>query len=147
MLQWKLSNNNCYATLSPKKTMTIIITKKNSIQLFLYKQHILKYHFNVGHEIGYFWVPKTLTFKMRLGTQPFLWKMSFVCTRMKNDFHIKGWAPTLVFKLKPRGTRKWPIDNLKWEAMCSGLKIMADQRTMSTLNGILAGQKLPLPVL
>ena len=64
----------CYTTLSPKKTMTIIITKKNSIQLFLYKQHILKYHFNVGHEIGYFWVPKTLTFKMRLGAQPFLWK-------------------------------------------------------------------------
>ena len=24
--------------------------------------------------IGHFWVPKTLTFKMRLGAQPFLWK-------------------------------------------------------------------------
>ena len=29
--------------------------------------------------------------------------------RMKNDFHIKGWAPTLVLKQGPRGTRKWPI--------------------------------------
>ena len=67
--------------------------------------------------------------------------MSFVCTRMKNDFHNRGWAPTLVLKLKPGGTQKWPIDNLKWEAMCSGLKIMAGQWTMSTLNGILAGQK------
>ena len=77
----------------------------------------------------------------------FLVKMSFICMRMKNDFHIKGWAPTLILKLKPGGTRKWPIDNLKWEAMCLGLKIMAGQRTMSTLNGILAGQKLHLPVL
>ena len=41
----------------------------------------------------------------------FLVKMSFICMRMKNDFHIKGWAPTLVFKQKPGGTRKWPILN------------------------------------
>ena len=31
----------------------------------------------------------------------FLVKMSFICMRMKNDFHIKGWAPTLVLKQKP----------------------------------------------
>ena len=35
--------------------------------------------------------------------------MSFICMRMKDDFHIKGWAPTLVLKQKPGGTRKWPI--------------------------------------
>ena len=35
--------------------------------------------------------------------------MSFIYMRMKNDFHIKGWAPTLVLKQRPRGTRKWPI--------------------------------------
>ena len=29
--------------------------------------------------------------------------------RMKIDFHIKGWAPTLVLKQRPRETRKWPI--------------------------------------
>ena len=28
----------------------------------------------------------------------FLVKMSFLCMRMKNDFHIKGLAPTLVLK-------------------------------------------------
>ena len=33
----------------------------------------------------------------------FLVKMSFICMRMKNDFHIKGWAPTLVLKQRPRG--------------------------------------------
>ena len=39
----------------------------------------------------------------------FLVKMSFICMRMKNDFHIKGWAPTLVLKQRPGGTRKWAI--------------------------------------
>ena len=29
--------------------------------------------------------------------------------RMKNDFHIKGLAPTLVLNERPGGTRKWPI--------------------------------------
>ena len=28
---------------------------------------------------------------------------------MKNDFNIKGRAPTLVLKQRPGGTRKWPI--------------------------------------
>ena len=40
----------------------------------------------------------------------FLAKMSFVCMTMKNDFHIKGRAPTLVLKQRPGGTRKRPID-------------------------------------
>ena len=31
----------------------------------------------------------------------FLVKMSFLCMRMKNDFHIKDWAPTLVLKQRP----------------------------------------------
>ena len=55
-------------------------------------------------QMGHFRAPKTLTFKMRLGAQ-----MSFICMRMKNDFHIKGWTPTLVLKQRPLGTRKWPI--------------------------------------
>ena len=39
----------------------------------------------------------------------FLVKMSFICMRMKNDFHIKGCAPTLVLKQRLGGTQKWPI--------------------------------------
>ena len=30
---------------------------------------------------------------------------------MKNVFHIKGLAPTLVLKQRPGGTWKWPIPN------------------------------------
>ena len=39
----------------------------------------------------------------------FLVKMSFISMKMKNDFHIKGWARTLVLKQRPEETRKWPI--------------------------------------
>ena len=34
----------------------------------------------------------------------FLVKMSFISMRMKNDFHIKGWALNLVLKQRPGGT-------------------------------------------
>ena len=40
--------------------------------------------------MDHFRVPKTVTCKMRVGAQTFPVKMSFVCMRMKNDFHIKG---------------------------------------------------------
>ena len=39
----------------------------------------------------------------------FLVKMSFISMRMKNDFHIKGWAPTLLLRQMSGGTWKWPI--------------------------------------
>ena len=65
------------------------------------------------YRIGHFRVPKTLTFKMRLGAQPFLVKKSFICMRMKNDFHNKRWAATLVLKQRPGWTRKWPIASCK----------------------------------
>ena len=55
-------------------------------------------------QIGHFRVPKTLTFKMRPSAQ-----MSFICMRMKNHFHIKGWALNLFFIQRSGGTRKWPI--------------------------------------
>ena len=42
----------------------------------------------------------------------FLVKISFICMRMKNNFHIKGWVPTLVLKQRPGGTRKRPIINV-----------------------------------
>ena len=38
----------------------------------------------------------------------FLVKMSLICIRMKNHFHIKGWALNLVLIQRPGGTRKWP---------------------------------------
>ena len=40
----------------------------------------------------------------------FLVKMSYICMRMKNHFHIKGWALSLTLIQRPGGTRKWPIE-------------------------------------
>ena len=36
----------------------------------------------------------------------FLMKMSFTRIKMKNHFHIKGWAPNLALKQRPDGTHK-----------------------------------------
>ena len=39
----------------------------------------------------------------------FLVKVSFICMRMKNHLHVKGWALNLALIQKPEGTWKWPI--------------------------------------
>ena len=60
--------------------------------------------------IGHFRVPKTLMhFQNEAKCTTFLVEISLICVRMKNDFHIKGWALNLVLKQRPRGTRKWPL--------------------------------------
>ena len=60
-------------------------------------------------KIGHFRVPKTLTFKMRLGAQPFLWKWVLFAWEWKMISISKGWAPTLVLTQRPGGTRNWPL--------------------------------------
>ena len=45
---------------------------------------------------GYFRVPKTLTFKMRPNLHDLSCENEFICMRMKNHFHIKGWVLNLV---------------------------------------------------
>ena len=72
-------------------------------ELYFWLKNIL-YAIRIGH----FRVPKTQTFKMRLGAQPFLWKWVLFAW----EWNIKGWAPTLVLKQRPGGTRKWPIRRL-----------------------------------
>ena len=57
-------------------------------------------------------------FQIEARCTTFLVKMSFICMRMKNDFHIKGWAPTVVLKHRPGGTRKRPIER-GWNKMCA----------------------------
>ena len=64
---------------------------------------------SVMRRIGHFRVRKTLTFKMRLGAQPFFWKWVLFEWEWKNHFHMEGWALTLVLKQRPGGTRKWPM--------------------------------------
>ena len=46
---------------------------------------------------------KNPLFQNEAGCTTLLVKMSLICKRIKNDFYIKGWAPTLVLKQRPRG--------------------------------------------
>ena len=50
-------------------------------------------------------VPKNFTFKKEAKCTTFLVDMSFICMRMKNHFHIIGWALNLVLIQRPGGTR------------------------------------------
>ena len=60
--------------------------------------------------IGHFRVPKTLLFRQNESTCTiFLVKMSFICMRIKNDFHINSFAVSLALKLRLEAIRKWPI--------------------------------------
>ena len=61
-------------------------------------------------------------FQNEASCSTFLVKMSFICMRMKNDLHIKGWAPKLVLKQRLGWTRKWPI--LKPVLDCASQKWM-----------------------
>ena len=36
-------------------------------------------------------------------------KMSFICKRMKTQFHMKGFAPSLTLKQRLKATQKWLI--------------------------------------
>ena len=71
---------------------------------------------SVINQIGHFRVPKNPHFQNEAKCTIFLSKMTFICMRMKNSFHIKGWALNLVLIQRPGETRKWPIgcDGVKW---------------------------------
>ena len=60
--------------------------------------------------IGHLRVPKTLTFKMKLGAQPFLWKWILFAWEWKM-ISISNVEPLPSFWnfREARGTRKWPI--------------------------------------
>ena len=93
----KIWSNHCPRVQKVNFRLTCVAQKRPCINSWVTA------HFYVAREAGlglcrtgHFRVPKTLTFKMRLGAQPFLWKWVFM--KMKNYLHINGWAPTLVLK-------------------------------------------------
>ena len=53
--------------------------------------------------------PKNPHFQNEARCTTFLVKWILFAWEWKNDFHIKGWAPTFVLKQRPGKTRKWPI--------------------------------------
>ena len=61
-------------------------------------------HWPVNRPIGHFRVQNEAK------CTTFLVKMSFICIRMKNHFHIKGWALNFVLIQRSEWTRKLPIN-------------------------------------
>ena len=59
--------------------------------------------------IGHFRITFGLFFKASPGAHLFIGKLVFICMWMKTNFHMKGWAPGLALKKRPKVIRKWPI--------------------------------------
>ena len=70
--------------------------------------------------MGHFRGSKNPHFQNEATCTTFLVKMSFICMRMKNHFHIKGWALNLVLIKRPGETREWLI-----------IKVVTELRTVS----------------
>ena len=99
------------ASFLANKKLCVTVPFLLSSILYLRLSAISKYK-PPGALIGYLQVPKLnphFQNEAKCTTLSFLVKMSFICRRMKNHFHIKGWALNLVLIQRPRGTRKWPI--------------------------------------
>ena len=77
-----------------------------------------------GMRIGHFGITFGLFFKASNGAYPFIWKLAFICMWIKLNFHMKGWAPGLALKMRPKVVRKWPIYNL---ASIGSFRIHIDQ--------------------
>ena len=67
---------------------------------------------NFMYLIGHFQITFGLFFKASPGAHPFIWKLVFICMWMKTNFHMKGWAPGLAFKRRPKVIRQWPINGM-----------------------------------
>ena len=52
---------------------------------------------------------KEFHFQNEAKCETFVVEMSFICIIIKTYFHNKGFALSLVLKVKLFGTRKWPI--------------------------------------
>ena len=59
--------------------------------------------------IGHFRAPKSLTFKLGTKYKTFLVKMSLICMRIKNQFHINDFARSLALKQRLEAIIKRPI--------------------------------------
>ena len=62
-----------------------------------------------------------LFFKASPATHLFIWKLVFICMWIKTNFHMKGWAPRLALKKRPKVIRKWSIDYMAyWHEVYTG---------------------------
>ena len=62
--------------------------------------------------IDHFRITFGLFFKASPGAHLFIWKLVSIHMQMKTNFHMKGWAPRLALKKRPKVIRKWSIGSL-----------------------------------
>ena len=78
-----------------------------------YRKHIELFRV-VNHKYDYrqnrpFPSSKKFHFQNEAKSETFVVEMNFICIIIKTHFHNKGFALSLVLKVKRFGTRKWPI--------------------------------------
>ena len=74
------------------------------------ERHVRMYFRTIPcREIGHFWISFGPFFKASPVAHSFIWKLVFICMWMKTNFHMKGWAPGLALKKRPKVIGKWPI--------------------------------------
>ena len=83
---------------------------KNTLRAKVFRDYVFNQQFEYNRP---FLSPKTLTLKTRPSAKPFLRKMSFICTIIKNRFRKKGFAFGLVLKQRFAASRKWSIQSIK----------------------------------
>ena len=62
-----------------------------------------------------------------------LFKMSFICIRIKKHFHINGFALSLALKQRLGATRKWPVALLSL-FLCPSLSLLYSKFVDMTIN-------------
>ena len=72
---------------------------------------------------------KNSHFQNEAKCKTFLAKMSFICTRMKKDYHINSFALSLALKLRLEVTRKGPIYYLSFSLRQQQLSAVPDSVT------------------
>ena len=83
-------------------------------------------------EIGHFRVPPGPLFQSEGRCSAFYTEIIFHSHANKTHFHKKDCAPSLIFKVRVFGTRKWPIGfvNGLFASCNSGLKVISVNRVI-----------------
>ena len=94
------------------------ITKKNPVSsnLFLSNKSFHRFEQHIIFKLMTYCSPNRpfpsspgLSFKTRIGAQPFDMEVIIHSHTNKTHFHKKGCAPSLILKVRVFGTWKWPI--------------------------------------
>ena len=88
--------------------------------------------------IGHFQITFGLFFQASPRAYPFIWKLVFIHLKKKNNFHIKGQAPDLALKKRPKLIRKWLIN----AGILFSVRTLGNQMIIHLPEDLLRSQKM-----